>query len=143
MKSFSNSPSDKFVLESLLTLAFSSKQQPDLNLFTTQSVQPLYRFDRIVIGLVTVEKRIDQAAYKIIKLYTHNVRSSFTIGTTHSSDLHSHFRQGKKLPEKGTCYEKAHVSAFNAQRCMIIHPFESEPHLLQICSFYIVGTKGC
>lgn len=44
------------VLDSLLTLAFSSKQQPDLNLFTTQPVQPNYRFDCIPISLVPLEK---------------------------------------------------------------------------------------
>lgn len=44
------------VLDSLLTLVFSSKQQPDLNLFTTQPVQPNYRFDCIPISLVPLEK---------------------------------------------------------------------------------------
>lgn len=56
------------VLDSLLTLAFSSKQQPDLNLLTTQPVQPNYRFDCIAISLVPLEKRIAQAAYTTIKL---------------------------------------------------------------------------
>lgn len=56
------------MLDSLLTLAFSSKQQPDLNLLTTQPVQPNYRFDCIAISLVPLEKRIAQAAYTTIKL---------------------------------------------------------------------------